>query len=268
MAPRTLQLLTLAIAATTCPLHAQEPEKKPAPPRALRLLPLGEPPPFRQEIRDGIRYELEPPAGSIPPRQVVIGPTPDAATATPQPENEPTRLNLGRFSESLKIPAGTAPILLRDAANPADPAAKPWLRIVPPESGDALAIIWRDPGATWLTPRAIVFPESPTAFPAGSFRLLNLTPAEIGVTLAGRRTLLQPAKSTIQAIPVGTDHPLQIAYNDGSGNFIAFHTGSVLLNRGERGQIIIHRADGEKPRRPVRVSIFNEITPAPPAPAP
>ena len=41
-------------------------------PRELRLLPVGDMPPFRQEIRDGVRYELEPDPGSEPPQMISI----------------------------------------------------------------------------------------------------------------------------------------------------------------------------------------------------
>jgi hypothetical protein len=44
-----------------------------APTASLRLLALGELPPFRQEIRDGVRRELDPPAGSVPPRMLEAG---------------------------------------------------------------------------------------------------------------------------------------------------------------------------------------------------
>jgi hypothetical protein len=251
-------------------LHGQDdpppPEKK-APPRTLRLLPLGEPPPFRQEIRDGVRYELEPPPGSIPPRLIRLG-LPETEESAPPPEQEPTRLNLGRIGEPMKIPAGKNPLILREGDSPDDPEAKPWLRITPPETGNILAIIWRDPGTTWATPRAITFPESAAAFPAGNVRLLNLTPADIGIQLNQKRILLKPGKSVLQAIPQGADLPIEVSYNDGTGNFVRLHSSSVLLNPGERCQVIIHRADSEKPRRPVRVSFFNEMAPVPPPPAP
>ena len=82
--------------------------------RHVRFMAVGEPPPFRQEVRDGIRYELEPPAGSIPPREVVLGFGGDDSAAVP--------LRLGRISPSLKVPAGTGPLLLnrREAAEGAD----------------------------------------------------------------------------------------------------------------------------------------------------
>ena len=118
----------LAFGATATIAFAQAPAtpaKKPtAGQRSLRLLPLGEPPPFRQDVRDGVRYELEPDPGSVPPRQVVLG---EGDTITT------IRLNLGRASEPIKLPVGTAPATLRSVALSPDAPTAPWLTLQPPE---------------------------------------------------------------------------------------------------------------------------------------
>ncbi|MEM9237940.1 MAG: hypothetical protein AAGB14_14295, partial [Verrucomicrobiota bacterium] len=57
---------------------AEEGEETKPPPRQMRLLTVGERPPFRQEIRDGVRYELPPPPGSLPPVELEVSvPTKD-----------------------------------------------------------------------------------------------------------------------------------------------------------------------------------------------
>ena len=65
-------------------------------PRQVRFLALGELPPFQQEIRAGVRYELEPPPDSIPPREVMLG--------FGGEKSEPTPLRLGQLSAPLKAP--------------------------------------------------------------------------------------------------------------------------------------------------------------------
>ena len=233
--------------------------KKPKPPRALRLLPLGETPPFRQDVRDGVRYELEPAPGSIPPRQIRFG---EGDTA------RLIRLNLGRASESIKIPAGTAAVLFHESTAPADPTTPPWLTLHPPEAGDVLAVIWRDPGTRWSVPRSLLFADSAAALPAGSVRIVNLLPVDAALIFSADRVILSPGKSLVKAIPVGTDLPIQIAYKNSSGQYQHFYSGAVLLNANERAQVFIHRADGEKPRQPAKVVTFNEPAPLPPKPQP
>ncbi len=233
--------------------------KPQAPARALRLLPLGAPPPFRQEVRDGVRFELEPEAGSIPPRQIRCG----EGNATSL-----IRLNLGRASEIIKIPDGSAAVMIREASAANDPAIEPWLTLHPPETGDVLAVIWRDPGARWSQPRSLVFADSAAALPAGSIRIVNLLAVDTALIFAAEQVLLRPAQSLIKPITIGADLPVQIAVKNRSGQYQRFYAGSVLLNPNERAQIFIHRADGKKPRHPVKVVILNETAPPPPKPRP
>ncbi|MEI6606743.1 MAG: hypothetical protein WCP35_15650 [Verrucomicrobiota bacterium] len=238
--------------------HAQDagaPQKS----RALRLLPLGEPPPFRQDVRDGVRYELEPDPGSIPPRQIRLGGG-DSATLV--------RLNLGRASESLHIPSGTAPVAFREASAPDDPTVKPWLTLYPPATGNVIAVIWRDPGSRWNLPKNRVLDDSAAALPAGSLRIVNLLPVDAALIFGDDRLILTPGKVLVKAISIGTDLPIQIAYKTPTGQLQAFYSGAVMLNPNERAQIFIHRADSEKPRRPAKVVIFNETAPPPPKPQP
>lgn len=254
--PCLLLLLTLA-----CGLAQQPPPAaKPKPPtRSLRVLPLGEPPTFLQEVRDGVRYELEPPAGSIPPREIVLGEGESALRI---------RLNLGRATEAIKLPPGTAPAVLRTPAPTPDAPAAPWLTIRPPETGDLLALAWRDPGKSWGEARALVLPDSAAAFPAGNIRIVNLLPVEAALVFGEERVLVGPGKTLLRVLRPNEDVTIQISYRDPSGRFKTFYSGSVLLAPNERAQVFLHRADGEKPRSPAKVVIFNEATPMAPPPLP
>jgi hypothetical protein len=255
---RLLSLLVLTIGLS----HAQQteaPEKTRVPPRGLRLLPLGETPPFRQDVRDGVRYELEPAPGSTPPRQVRHG-TGETAVIL--------RLNLGRASEPVKIADGTTAAVFRDASAPDDPLSKPWLSVALPEAGDVLAVIWRDPATRWTQPRALIFADSAVVFPAGTIRIVNLLPTEAALIIGTERLLLGPGKSLLRAIPGHADLPLQVAFKNAAGQYQRFYSGAVLLNANERAQVFIHRADGEKPRQAAKVVTFNEAAPPLPAPPP
>ncbi|MCX6875361.1 MAG: hypothetical protein NTW21_16370 [Verrucomicrobia bacterium] len=253
--PLLVFTLTSGIAQNvTAPEKATE-----VPPRSLRLLPLGETPPYRHEVSDGVSRELEPDPNNIPPRQVRLG---------DDPTSKPLRLNLGIATEPVKIPGGTAPVILRESKAPVDPALKPWLTLHPPAAGDVLAVIWRDPKTPWKQPRAIIFPDTAAALPAGSIRIVNLLAVEVVLIFGSDRVLLAPGKALVKAIAIGTDHPVQIAFKINAGQYHGFYSGSVLLNPNERAQIFIHRADGEKPRQAAKVVTFNEAAPPPPRPQP
>jgi len=244
-------ILAFAFVATA----SSEPEVKNG--RHVRFMAVGEPPPFRQEVRDGIRYELEPPAGSIPPREVVLGFGGDDSAAVP--------LRLGRISPSLKVPAGTGPLLLnrREAAE----GAEPWLNLVRPESGDFIVLLWRDAKAgTWEKVRSMVLPDDPVRRPAGGVRIVNLSPASVRIVIGGEKLLLEAGKSFARTLPAGAEQPFEILLPDATGNWKMLHSSVIAQNPGERSLVLVYRADGESPRRPLKVTVQREPAPALPKP--
>jgi len=231
-------------------------EKEKTPPRSIRFLPLGESPPFEQEVRDGVRYELEPPAGSIPPREVSLT---MGKTTVPS-----LRLSLGRISPPEKLPTGVVPVDIRrpeDGAN-----GSPWASLTLPETGNVLVLIWREPGKLWDKPHCLILPDGPE-FAAGMLRLTNLSPVEVRFIIGEEKFALPPGKVHGFPIPLGRDVPLQIAWVDPSGTTKPIYSSAIVQNEGERGELIVYRADGEQPRQPLKVLPLRERAPEPP-PAP
>ena len=250
---RQLSLLLCLISLTPSLAQERPAGDKPSPARGLRILPLGEPPPFEQEVRDGVRYEVEPEEGSIPPREVLLG---DGETAAR------IRLNLGRATAAQKLPLGTAPAILKIPGATAEVPPAPWLTVRPPEAGDVLALVWRDPGKLWTQARVMVLSDSAAAFPAGNLRVVNLLPVEANLAFGKEQVRLAPGKTEMRAIAAGSDQAIRISYQNPGGQFVTFYSSSVFLAPNERVQVFLHRADGEQPRRPAKVVIFNEATPA------
>ena len=254
----------LALLATLLPVSAQEPaEKKEAPTRQVRFLPVGDAPPFRTEERGGVRYELEPPAGSVPPREVLIGFGEEEPAAVP--------LLLGRMSVPLKAPGGSGPMTLRRRDDGAD--AEPWLKVARPEDSDFLVLLWRaSPKATWAEAKALVLPDSPAAAPAGRVRIVNLSPVGVGVVFGGEKIALLPGKIYQRQVAPGKDHPIELgAVMKEKAAPTRFYSGTVFQNPGERTLVVIYRADGDQPRRPLKAIVEREpvIPPKPPpTPAP
>ena len=66
----------------------------------MRVLPLGTRAPFIQEVRGNLRQEVDPPEGSLPPREIVVGiPAPEGAEK--KPEEKRMHLRLGEVSEAV-----------------------------------------------------------------------------------------------------------------------------------------------------------------------
>jgi hypothetical protein len=213
--------------------------------RFARFLALGDLPPFRQEIRDGVRYELEPPPGSIPPREVVPG--------FGEVTSRPIALRLGRISEPVKVPNGLGTLNLRSVG--ADAEATPWLKVDRPERGDFIVLLFRNPNkGTWLDAAHLVLPEGV----ADSVRVVNLFPQTAQIVFAGEPRSLAPGKTVVRKIQPGVDLPFQILVPDAGGRPKRYYSGSVTQNEGERGLVLIYKADGLDPRRPVKVTMLRE----------
>ena len=245
-------LRCLLMASFVIPLRGEpekEKEKEKKTPRTLRILPLGETPPFEQEVRDGVRYELEPPAGSIPPREVSL--------AVGKLSIPGLRLSIGRISMPVKLPNGTDTIMVNLPDN------SPWLSLTPSETGNMLVLVWRDPDKKWDKPRSLLLPDGPE-FRAGSLRLSNLSPVEIRFIIGEEKFALAPGRFHAFPIALGKDVPVQIAWVDGSGNARQIYSSAIVQNEGERGELIVYRADGEQPRLPFKVMPLREKAPEPP----
>jgi len=258
---RFLRVACVLLAGTVCAQTEKDPDKDPAKDkreknsRHVRFLAVGDLPTFRQQIRDGVAYEQEPPAGSIPPREVSIGFGDD------KPETVP--LLLGRITDPLKVPDGAGPLILRRKEDGAE--AQPWLSLDRPQAGDFLVLLWRDAvKGTWEATRSLVLPYDVEAAPAGTMRVINISPVAIGVVYGGERIALQPGKSYQRPVIVGKDADFQIGAVDQKGELRRIHSGTVFQNPGERTLAIVYRADGEDPRRALKAIVQREPVPAAP----
>ncbi|WP_193210445.1 hypothetical protein [Luteolibacter marinus] len=252
------RLVGMALLLACGPLSAQEgetTEKPKLPPRQVRFLPVGDLATYRFEERDGVQYELEPPPGSVPPREVMVGFGDEA-------EASAVRLLLGRITEPLKAPGGGGPMLVRRREDGAE--AEPWMRVNRPEEGDFLVLLWRaNPKGSWAEARSLVLPDGPTAAPAGEVRVVNLSPVPVGMVFNGEQIKLPAGKITRHRVPIGKDAPIWLGAEDVKGKLKRFHSGAVFQNRGERTLVVIYRADGDQKRLPLKAVIRREPMPQP-----
>lgn len=223
--------------------------------RQVRFLALGEMPPFRQEIRDNVRYELEPPAGSIPPREVLLGFGGNVSEAT--------SLALGRISAPTKAPPGAGPLSLVRRGDARD--AKPWLNLVRPESGDFLVLLWRESRqGTWENVNSLVVPDDAVGAPAGSVRFINVSPASVGILWGDEKLILGGGKMFRRMVPTGVELTFEVQLPDTTGALKRLHSGAILQPPGERSLVLIYAADGVGHRLPLKVAVQRELAPVAP----
>ncbi len=253
LAPRAILTFCLCLLAGGKISCAQEstpnPEDKSPSSRQIRLLPIGDMPPHREEIVDGVRIHLPPPPGSIPPRTLKIPLGPDSTLET--------QLQLGRPGEALVLPSTALSLELRDAS--IGPDAPPWTKLSLPAGGDFLVLLTRggNPPA-WATPRSLLLPYGPADFPPGRVLLANLSGENVSILLGEENIPLATGRSVSREAGVVERLTLRVARLEKSGKPAYFHQGELRQNPGERTLLLIHRADGLRPRQPLRLLIMKD----------
>lgn len=244
----------LVLLAGTEQVVAQEKEEKA---RHVRLLALGDPPPYRQEVRGGVAYELEPPPGSIPPRMIALGIAKEDGEEDGEEAIGECRLALRRMSQRLVAPAGAGPLLLRDAGD--DAPGQPWLKVQRPAHGDFVVMVWRDPKAgTWDKVRSMVLADSLEVAPAGSLTIINLAMNQLALVIDDEKLALPAGRPVRRQVAPGRPVPIQVARANDTGKLERFLSRTVETGRGERSLVVFFRADGIKPRQPVQVIVHRE----------
>lgn len=219
-------------------------ETKEKPSRHVRFLAMGEAPPFRQEIRDGVRYELDPLPGSLPPTELILE------------SGEAVKPRLGMITQRVKTPGGSTPLVARRAGDSG--TSDVWARIEMPDAGDYLVYLFRNPaGKTWNDVMSKVVPDG-DGTPAGNVRITNLFPQTVTIVWGKEVVSLERGVSILRKAIPNAETPFQILAADSSGKLKSYHSSGVSQNVGERVWITIYRADGITPRRPLKVSILKE----------
>ena len=214
----------------------------------LRVLPLGNRAPFTQVVRDGVRHEVDPPEGSLPPREVAVGiVAPDEAEK--KTEEKVMRLRLGEASGSIRIPRpDPAAVALKDQEKD-----KLWLKQGLAAGNSTLLVVWRS-GKTWDDTRSLALDDSPEALPPGTARVVNVAPVEVKMIWGSQRYRLPPGKSVVLRYPDGEKAvPLEILYTDPSGGLRPCLSTTAEADPSKRRQWFVFRADRADARMPVQV---------------
>lgn len=224
----------------------------------LRFLAVGNTPPFRQEVRDGIRYELPPPPGSIPPRRLLLERGQTGGGWEPLGD---VNLRLGRLSQAVELPATTeSPLRLREESR--DLA---WLGFQTPGPGAFLLILRRNPGAVgWDQPAMQVVPDD---LPEGTVRFINASPQPLALVFEEERIALPPGRLWTTRLPAGKPVAFQLGIPDRSGGLRRILSQSLEQGRGERTLAVLSASDRPEARRPLKVTLLREMVkkPLPPA---
>lgn len=233
------------------------------PQHRLRVLTIGDPPPYKQEIRDGVRYEIPAPDGTIPPRTVVI-PAPKKPGETPEQSaaaQQKLRLRLGQSSQPV-----TMPMPQDQRVELVSDKGEKWLNIPLNTCGASLALVWRN-GPSWSKASTIVMPDDAIARTEGNTHFSNLTAFPMAIAIGKEKILLNPGKTFTRRVVAGPAIPLEISYSTSGGALKLCHSASLEATPGIFRRIVMYGADGLKPRNPIKVLQLEEPSTEPTPPA-
>ncbi|MGE9271077.1 MAG: hypothetical protein ACQKBU_09775 [Verrucomicrobiales bacterium] len=214
--------------------------------RSMRVLAVGNMPPFRQEVRDGVRYELPPPPGSIPPRTLGLV---RMLEQTAEERGE-FRVHLGRISAEIELPEGVARLRL------VGDGGTPWTTLSCPEEGDFLLLLWRDPlVGDWSKPRTKVVPDEREA---GMVKFLNVSRRTVALVVGGRSQALRPLQTW--KAPLSGSEPVSFQLGQVRQGGRLERAISVALEQSddESTLVILSDSDGERVRKPLKVTRLRE----------
>lgn len=251
----TIRILLLT--ALSIPLLPAQ-EKKPD--HQLRVLPVGKAPPMRISIQEGVRRELDPPKGAIPPQKI---------HALTDLTGSDLNLKLNKVSPNTLLRFKESRIAALLSAPPVDdaPPADPWVKLKIPSGSATLAILFQSPDSkNWDKPKSLTLPDSRSAFPGGTIRFTNVSPVPILIRVGNKAPFaLAPGKYSLSPAVTGTaDIPIHLVVREADGTVRNVLRTTVNLDPKRRANIVSYWGKPDHSRRPpVHACITREHLPTP-----
>ncbi|MGC6466561.1 MAG: hypothetical protein ACON38_15845 [Akkermansiaceae bacterium] len=218
----------------------------------VRFIPLGELPPWKEELIDGVRVQQEAPPGAIVPKSIAI----------PDGEDDVRRvdLNLRQPTKLMAFSEGTTALRLYKGEQA---TGTPWLSSPMPTSKHSYGILFRDnANMTWDSPKLMMLRDDAQALPAGSIRFVNVSDHKTIIKVGKKSEVIQPGKSLVKELKEGAN-PILAGYYEKDGRVVMIFQNTVRLLKGQRVQAFFFKGQGVKPRTGVKFLSFPEPMPRP-----
>ncbi len=236
-------------------LQAQNERKRD---RALRILAVGQEPPWREVIQGGRRVQVAPPLGALPPGRLQL------SNAQGIELGEALAVKLNQISSVMSVNPGNHPL---HAVGNVGLEPKPWYNLKFPNMAAGLAILWRDPAKGKWTDgcKGMVLRDDLTGFPAGRIRIVNVSRYSLGLKFGTEKGLLKPGQILLRAGKSGSFSkvPLELSVKDKSGRWVRVISQEINQGPEHRTYVVLYTNDGEAPTRPVGAVVLRETARSP-----
>lgn len=244
--------VTFALALLSGLLNAQD-----MPPKHFRFIPLGELPAWKEKLENGIRVGQEPPAGSVPPKELSI--------LSGEDTQIPFKVGLRSMTSVLTIP-GETPALKISKGKVG--AGQDWLTSRLPAGKLSLGVLYRDPTTmNWNNPKMMLLKDDASSFPAGNIRFTNVSDIMVIIQIGDWNAKptpkvygIRPGKTSMKPLKVGKNQ-IRVGYAGPGGSQRWIWSNQVRLLENQRIQGFFYKAQSKDPRNPVLFHFVPEPLP-------
>ena len=225
-----------------------------APPKLLRIIPLGEEPTLKQGVLNdkGILVIPPPPKGSVLPSPLAF------KTGEVQ---SPLQLALLTFTPPLSIPSDIPDYALRNTKTNVD-----WLAKKTPRIPLSLGVLYRNPQTmSWDNPQFLLLRDDAASFPAAKVRFVNTSEKmvlfRIGKSAKPTTYGVAPGGASVKQLKVGANQ-IWIGYKDAKGKITDYpFKMDIVIKNNERAQFFFYKPQAKNPRKPFL--IFKKVEQVP-----
>ena len=246
MKPLALILLSLPLS-----VFAQEASHK-----HMRFLPLGDLPPHRETIKNGVRIQFPPAPGTVPPKPTTLAIDPKAGRDVP--------LRLKEFTQWSSIDPTAGGVKLFQGKQI---GGKPWISSRFSSKAQSLGVLYPDhQNKNWFNPRMMMVPDDLSSFPPGSVRFVNVSYYPALVRFGNEKAdVIAPGKVLLKKLKQG-NHPVLVGYlvpDKNNAREVIFQN-ELMMRPKQRIQAFFYQARGKNPRKAVKFFHRREFYVPPP----
>jgi hypothetical protein len=224
------------------------PDREKEVPRHLRFIALGELPPWKEKLVNGIRIGVPPPRWSVPPNSNLL---------VAEDQSVSFELNLRSFTEILTVPDAGPQWVVKPVQGE---ASADWFRCPGPTASLTLGVLSPDPVTKkWDNPKILLLDDDARSFEAGEIRFVNVSDKIVLVKLGAKHFGIGPERILVKPIGVGS-HPVLLGYLDGQEQKLIWEN-QISVPEGQRVQCFFYNSGRPGVSRSVRSHIVTEPIP-------
>jgi len=223
-----------------------------APAKFVRFIPLGDDPPYREEIVNKVRVAQPPPRGSVPPSKVTL--------PAIMGEDKDFSLRLRNCLDYVKIDPEAEDYTMSAGGNP-------WLKLKKPRGRVSMAVLVRKgagkKGSTWDKAGMMILPDDGRSFPHGKMRVVNTSAYKAAFKLGKNKAVIVKSGEVKMLEVTEGSHHLVVEIMGRNGKPERLHDGDFDVFPKKRINAFIYTCDGVNPRKSARMKVFDETYRAP-----